>query len=940
MTGRAPGLCSATCTGGGHAIARPASQIANGDFEQGLASWRVVSGTAFDRQPVSAASITAADVEFDGKTPVTLGGDFWHTPYNLGQSGSSLIRVVSSADGVLDSSPFSIGDRYLAFRLGGSAGGGAVVQLRIPAAAATALRIKVLDAPDADGDVAVMQATPHGADPMDEVTWDLARLQERGRGRLLGIVAKVRLEVRQRPAPQRLLADDFRLLPSPPAPLRRPLWGWADIHCHPMSQAAFGGLMAGHMHGPVEDLGSCLPVHGDHHNNLLRPAALSVGSGQPNDGSLAVSGWTGLTPGPEDQLAFRGWPSFSDLAHIKTHQAWIRRAYEGGQRLMVALVVHNRMLSALANLTTPGYVAQSDRDTVEPQIQMLREFVAHNGDWCGMACTPDDARALIEGNKMAFVLGLETDSVNDWIKSSDFAADDTPANRQAIHDAIHGYFDYLHALGVVQINLLHLSDNAFGGMAVYDVMFIVNSLYQRGIAPKTNLWQGSNPDEAVARPASVGGALWSKIRTLAASHGLNPPASGGRPFGVGDVNAHGLTIAGEVAMLEAMRLGMVIDIDHMSELSEARAFQIATSTVAGASYPLVAAHNSARILAPRPLDSSVTPDPMPGFRRSAAVWPCENNKSETHLDHITSTKGMFGLGIAGADSRAASGTSVPNNLPGSSRTFAQGYQYLFGRLEMPVALGTDWNALLEGPGPRFGPLAGNGIVGELAEGDATWQGKVREERWQGALAQGTGVNYDTPIREWRSFRFADADLFVGTPVEGIGQQTWQALAVLDAGVSLTDPHVVAELTPTGSTTSPVLELASGISGAAGTVALPAAAGVSLARAAFLAAHPGSASPVDGAAVVALADGIAAILGLWAAMHASTAPPLRRDTVGPMRDFDYNIDGLAHYGLLPDMFQDLKNVGLTGGAMSALFSSAERYVEVWERCVATAAQIPH
>ena len=29
----------------------------------------------------------------------------------------------------------------------------------------------------------------------------------------------------------------------------------------------------------------------------------------------------------------------------------------------------------------------------------------------------------------------------------------------------------------------------------------------------------------------------------------------------------------------------------------------------------------------------------------------------------------------------------------------------------------------------------------------------------------------------------------------------------------------------------------------------------------------------------------------------------------MRDFDYNLDGLAHYGMLPDMLQDLKNVGL-------------------------------
>ena len=40
--------------------------------------------------------------------------------------------------------------------------------------------------------------------------------------------------------------------------------------------------------------------------------------------------------------------------------------------------------------------------------------------------------------------------------------------------------------------------------------------------------------------------------------------------------------------------------------------------------------------------------------------------------------------------------------------------------------------------------------------------------------------------------------------------------------------------------------------------------------------------------------------------------------GPLRDFDYNLDGLAHYGMLPDMLQDLKNVGFPPTEMAALF----------------------
>ena len=57
------------------------------------------------------------------------------------------------------------------------------------------------------------------------------------------------------------------------------------------------------------------------------------------------------------------------------------------------------------------------------------------------------------------------------------------ASKDKIHDAIHDYFEYLHELGVVQVNLIHLSDNAFGGMALYDVMFMVNSWQRTGVFP-------------------------------------------------------------------------------------------------------------------------------------------------------------------------------------------------------------------------------------------------------------------------------------------------------------------------------------------------------------------------------------------------------------------------------------------------------------------------
>jgi microsomal dipeptidase-like Zn-dependent dipeptidase len=49
-----------------------------------------------------------------------------------------------------------------------------------------------------------------------------------------------------------------------------------------------------------------------------------------------------------------------------------------------------------------------------------------------------------------------------------------------------------------------------------------------------------------------------------------------------------------------------------------------------------------------------------------------------------------------------------------------------------------------------------------------------------------------------------------------------------------------------------------------------------------------------------------------------------------KKFDYNVDGLAHIGLLPDMVADLKNIGLPVYHQEQIFKSAEAYIQMWER----------
>jgi len=48
-------------------------------------------------------------------------------------------------------------------------------------------------------------------------------------------------------------------------------------------------------------------------------------------------------------------------------------------------------------------------------------------------------------------------------------------------------------------------------------------------------------------------------------------------------------------------------------------------------------------------------------------------------------------------------------------------------------------------------------------------------------------------------------------------------------------------------------------------------------------------------------------------------------------YDINTMGFAHYGMLPDFLQDVRNIGLNSTDLTPLFGSAEDYIQVWEKC---------
>jgi hypothetical protein len=90
-------------------------------------------------------------------------------------------------------------------------------------------------------------------------------------------------------------------------------------------------------------------------------------------------------------------------------------------------------------------------------------------------------------------------------------------------------------------------------------------------------------------------------------------------------------------------------------------------------------------------------------------------------------------------------------------------------------------------------------------------------------------------------------------------------------------------------------------------------------------------------VVDLAGRIKVIWDKWHQMNGDNRP-LTRCKAGTRRDYDINLDGVAHYGMLPDFIQDVRNAGLSAEDLAPLFRSANDYVEMWTSCDQRAAVI--
>jgi hypothetical protein len=424
-----------------------------------------------------------------------------------------------------------------------------------------------------------------------------------------------------------------------------------------------------------------------------------------------------------------------------------------------------------------------------------------------------------------------------------------------------------------------------------------------------------------------------------------------------------LTPVGQIALEELQAAGMLIDIDHMSEHST----HDALSHLVPRDYPVVSGHATFRETAPRRRwGSEHVPRNGGGPASDTGVyetfergqkeyWPHESEKTAAVLAQIAALRGIIAPITGGMADRLTthigptSMVQVPNDNAGSSKTWAQEFLYARGGMgDRGIALGSDAVALLGQPGARFGPQTAWGLKleGEIPEiHDATHD----ERRWQ-ADRQGSGVTYASHILDYRAYRFIATDVY-----DMEERDIWEATAIVKAGLNpwLPDqqPDGPGIFSRTQDVQNKINNIAKGLLATSESqLESPFLGGDTHneQRAAFLVAqNPQSSDPIEWP-IPTLPDSepqrvrelfprIWRIWNMWARMEFQEVGvqnniPLSRSVAG-RRDFDINVDGVAHYGMFADFLQDLRNIGLLESDLSVLFRSAEDYIGVWERCEA-------
>jgi microsomal dipeptidase-like Zn-dependent dipeptidase len=348
--------------------------------------------------------------------------------------------------------------------------------------------------------------------------------------------------------------------------------GFADIHLHITANLRAGGdVLSGEpfdRFGITEALGHDADVHGadgsgDVTGNLLR-TGLPVGTHDTH-------GWP----------TFAGWPTFDTNTHQQIYYAWLQRAWEAGERLVVAQTVEDQPLCEIE----PRRAHPCDEtETIKAEIAQLRDLEdyvdAQSGGpgegWFRLVRSPSQARRVIEDGKLAVVIGAESSDLFDCTETSDCTEADVDRGIRAAR-----------RLGIRSLFITHWIDNAFAGAAIEggDKGRFINvfNRYETGHYFRTGACPHPSQGEEVGTLSPVEVTILSSFFPATAPLASQPMPT--YPAGR-QCNKKGLTQLGAYLVKRLIANHLMIEVDHLSEKARETVLRIA----ARRHYPLVSSH--------------------------------------------------------------------------------------------------------------------------------------------------------------------------------------------------------------------------------------------------------------------------------------------------------------------------------------------------------------
>ncbi len=410
------------------------------------------------------------------------------------------------------------------------------------------------------------------------------------------------------------------------------------------------------------------------------------------------------------------WPHYSSKSHQQMFVEWIRRAHEGGLNVLVALALNNELFAEVVKGDPP----KDDRASGDRQLDEIHKMIARHPDFMREVKTAAEFRAAVKDGKLAVIVGVELDNIGGFNVNNP----NLVGNEAAVKREIQRLY---YEKGVRYILPLHFADNIFGGVAIKGGLFNLSNRFVRTrplpigqpfppgylykiekvekvdpyinfrlpILGKDGEWAtgvtftaikaavdiiGTTPFppafDAIKCPIPVLGCV-PQFKLVSSLLAPDPEWDQYQFVRGGHVNQRGLTSIGEVAIKEMMRLGMFVDIDHMSDKTANRVLEIAKKL----DYPVNSGHTGFRY--------------MPGAQETVD----ESSRTAPQLAILGHVGGIMGVGWGGGDADFYLKTHQWGLKEGT-----KGAEFCKGKQTCPgpaYSLGSDINGLVDMPKPRM-----------------------------------------------------------------------------------------------------------------------------------------------------------------------------------------------------------------------------------------------